>query len=329
MPLPPPTKIAGLQLCSPLIMAPMSGRTDVAFRLGVRRIGGAGLAFTDLTNPHGVLRRNLRTAQILATCEEDRPLGVQLYGADPELMAEAARRVEEEFSPAVVDINMGCPVWKVTRRGGGSALLAKPRLAARIAERVAGAVRTPVTAKLRLGVDSASITAPEIAGMLAAVGVAALTVHGRTAGQRYSGPVDLEGIRRVVEAVPGTPVFANGNVVSHRTALEALESTGAAGLAIGRAAMHNPWIFKQILDADAGRPVREPSREQRVAFMREHFRRLLEVRGELRACRQFRKWVSHYGPALDMSRSQRGRFMRNASPEELETLADELLAAGE
>jgi nifR3 family TIM-barrel protein len=300
----------------------------VAFRVGVRRIGGLGLAFSDLTNPRGVLRRNLRTAQILATCPEDRPLGIQLYGSEPEIMAEAAARLEEEFSPAVIDLNLGCPARKVVRKGGGSALLADPPLAARIAGAMVRAVSVPVTAKLRLGVDAEHEAAPEVARRLLDRGVRALTVHGRTARQRYTGGVDLEGIARTVRAAEDVPVFANGNVTSLAGALEMLDSTGAAGVAIGRGAMRNPWIFSQILAEDAGRPFGPPTRAEVVAFMRDHFRRLLEVRGVLRACRQFRKWTSQYGPQLAMTRGQRTAMMRLASPEDFETLAGQLLEAG-
>jgi nifR3 family TIM-barrel protein len=324
VPLPSPPRIGSLELSSPLLLAPLSGRTDVAFRLGVRELGGLGLAFTDLVNPRGAMARSLRTAQILATGPADRPLGVQLYGAEPEVVAEAARRVEAELGPAVIDINMGCPVWKVTRRGGGAALLADPPAAARVAAAVASAVKVPVTAKLRLGQDAGRITAPEIARMLAGVGVAALIVHGRTTEQRYSGSVDLAGIRRVVEAVPGLPVFANGNVNSHASAVRAVAETGAAGLAIGRAALRNPWIFRQILAEDRGEPRPEPSRVERVEFMRVHFRRLVDLRGVYRGCRQIRKWASAYGPLIGMDRAARERLLRIEQPAELEALADEL-----
>ncbi len=323
--LPPAPRIADLQLESPLVLAPMSGRTDVAFRLGVREIGGIGLAFSDLTNPVGILRRNLRTSQILATCDEDRPLGIQIYGADPALMAEAAARVEEEFRPAVIDINMGCPARKVTRRGAGSALMAAPALAVGIVESVCRAVGTPVTVKLRLGLDAGSITAPQLAPRLVEAGAAALTVHGRTAEQRYSGRVDLAGIACVVEAVRPVPVFANGNVTGYASAVRTLRETGAAGLAIGRAAMRNPWIFRSILAADRDETLADPTRAERVEFMRTHFRRLVEIRGVLRGCRQFRKWVSQYGRPLGLTGPQRARFLRLSEPEELEGLADELL----
>jgi len=305
-------------------MAPLSGRTDLAFRMELRRLGGAALASTDLVNPRGVLERNLKTAQILATCEADRPLVVQLYGAEPELLAEAARHLEGELAPALIDINMGCPAWKVTRKGGGSALLADPAKAARLAEHVVKAASRPVTVKLRLGVDAGNIIAPELARPLREAGVAALTVHGRTAEQRYSGPVDREAIRRVVEAVPELPVFANGDVTSPATAGEMLAATGAAGLAIGRAALRNPWLFRQIIAEAEGRPVREPSRAERVRLMLGHFRRMVEIRGERLACYRFRKWVRQYGSALQMSRGQRARFLSLSAAGQLEELAGEL-----
>jgi tRNA-dihydrouridine synthase B len=323
--LPPPPRIGSLQLSWPLILAPLSGRTDVAFRMGLRKIGGVGLACTDLTNPHGIIRNTLRTQHILATRTGDQPLGIQLYGTEPEIMAEAAGLLEEQLNPQLIDLNMGCPVGKIVRKGAGSALLAEPDRALSIAAAVVKRVSIPVTVKLRLGINSENITAPSLAPMLRDVGIKALVIHGRTAEQHYRGQVDIPGIRRVVEAVPDIPVFANGNVTGVASCKEMLAQTGAAGVAIGRAAIRNPWLFSDLVAEDQGLPPLRPSRTEKIRLMQNHFRLLVEVRGEFLGCRQFRKWSSQYNSLLGLSRPQYQKFIKILTPDDFESLADELL----
>ncbi len=293
--------------------------------MGLRKIGGIGLACTDLTNPHGIIRNTLRTQHILATRAGDQPLGIQLYGSEPEVMAEAAGMLEDQLSPQIIDLNMGCPVAKIVRRGAGSALLAEPDRALSIAAAVVKRVSIPVTVKLRLGINSKNITAPTLAVMLRDVGIKALVIHGRTADQHYRGQVDIPGIRRVVEAVSDIPVFANGNVTGVASCKEMLAQTGAAGVAIGRAAIRNPWLFSDLIAKDQGLPPLRPSRPNKVRLMQNHFRMLVEVRGEFRGCRQFRKWSSQYNSLLGLSELQYEKFIKFQTPEDFESLAEELL----
>ena len=323
MPLAPP-RIGSLQLSSGLMLAPMSGYADAAFRLELRRLGHVGLAWTELVSPRKLLEGSAETELILKAAPGDRPLAVQLYGADREHLLEAARRLLDRGID-VLDFNLGCPARKVARKGGGAALLERPEEAARLAAELvaAAAGRAPVTAKIRLGADRAHVNAPELSRLLESAGVAALTVHGRTADEPYDRPVDLAGIRQVVEAVKSIPVFANGDVDSARSARRTLEATGAAGLVIGRAALADPWVFARIAADCAGEGFREPTREAHLAFLLGHFRALVALRGEEMACRQLRKWGGYYGPALGLSGAQRRRFATFAKAGEVEALARE------
>ncbi|HOX06347.1 MAG TPA: tRNA-dihydrouridine synthase family protein [Planctomycetota bacterium] len=325
----PPPRIGSLQLASALALAPMSGYADAAFRVEIRRLGGLGLAWTELVSPRKLLEGSEETGIILKRLPGDRPLGFHLYGAEEEYLVEAARRaLDQGFD--LLDFNLGCPVRKVTRKGGGAALLERPEEAARLAGRLVAvaAGRAPVTAKIRLGPDRANLNAPELARMLSAAGVAALTVHGRTADEDYDRPADPAGIRAVVAAVPSIPVFANGDVDSPAAARRMLETTGAAGLAVGRAALADPWVLARIAADLAGEVFSEPSRAERAAFLVGHFLTLLEMRGEEMACRSFRKWGELCAPALGLSGEARERFAKLERAREIEALARELLAGG-
>ncbi len=306
----------------------MSGYADAAFRAELRRLGGAGLACTELVSPRKLIEDSEETGIILARPPGDRPLGVHLYGSEEPYLLEAARRVLD-MGFDLLDFNLGCPVRKVTRKGGGAALLERPEEAARLTGRLVevAAGRVPVTAKIRLGPDRGNVNAPELGRLLVSAGVAALTVHGRTADEGYDVPADPEAVRAVVEAAPSIPVFANGDVDSPAAARRMLESTGAAGLAIGRAALADPWVFARIAADLSGQPFREPTRVERVKFMTGHFWALVALRGGEMACRSFRKWCDYYGPALGLSEEQRAGFSKLSDGADVQTLARQLLAA--
>src|SRR5436309_1612795 len=211
---PQPLTIGKLKLATNLLLAPIAGYCDVSFRLVARSCGGVGLACTDLLCPEGVLRESRRSMELAATCPEDSPLCMQLYGADVQRLCEAARWAEDRGAH-VIDINMGCPVDKVTKRDGGSKLLCNPDNTLRMVERIARVLRrTPLTAKLRLGWDDSSIVAPMMARRLEEAGIAMVTIHGRTTEMRFSGEARLEGIAEVVAAVKAIPVIGNGDVRS-------------------------------------------------------------------------------------------------------------------
>ena len=293
-------KIATLELASNLFLAPIAGYCDLAFRLCIRRLGGVGLATTDLVNPRGLLRQTRKSMELVETEPEDRPLCIQLYGHEPAEMAAAAQWCEAHGAD-VVDVNMGCPADKVCKRRGGAALLRDPRLAVQVVERVVRAVRRPVTVKMRLGWEADDV-APRLARELEDAGVAAITVHGRTAAQKFAGQVWLEGIARVVEAVRGIPVIGNGDVRRPADAAEMMRRTGCAGVMIGRAALRDPWIFRDTHALLASGVEPPPaSRAERAAFMNAHFQELVRIRGERIACTMFRQRVTWYAGALGAS----------------------------
>lgn len=245
-------RLGNVELETPLLLAPIAGYCDLAFRLVVRSVrgehGGVGLACTDLLCPQAILNASTKMQWLAATCPEDRPLCMQLYGREPAIMAEAARWAAEHGA-AVVDINMGCPVDKVTKKNGGARLLCEPGLAAEIVRCVVKAVPgTPVTAKIRLGWDEGSLIADTLPKALADSGIVGVTVHGRTAVQRFGGGVRIEGIARVVEVLakshPGVAVIGNGDVRCPEDARRMMQQTGCAGVMIGRGALGQPWIFR-------------------------------------------------------------------------------------
>jgi nifR3 family TIM-barrel protein len=293
-----PLYIGGVELSSRFTLAPLAGYTNLPFRLSIRDVGGCGLATTDLVNARAILEGSRRTHELLATTPEDRPLAIQIYGSGAE-MARGAQWLEE-FGATVVDINMGCPVRKVVKGGGGSAMMCDTSGATvELVRKVVEAVKLPVTVKMRLGWDAENLSAPLFARAFEQAGVAAVTIHGRTRAQGFSGKVDLEGIRRVVEAVERIPVIGNGDVRTIADAERMLKLTGCAGIAIGRGALANPWMFRQLNNwLFAGEPGPRGTYEERLRFMETHFARLIDWRGEHLACLQFRKMAAWYCKAL-------------------------------
>ena len=295
--------IGSLFLQSNLFLAPLAGYTGLPFRLTVRKIGGLGLATTDLVNARSLLERRPIALKLIETRTEDQPLAVQIFGSVPEEMRDAAQYLES-IGVACVDINMGCPVRKVCKVGGGSALLNDWQKTAQLVKKVVDAVSIPITAKMRLGWDSQNMTAPLLAKALEDVGIKAITIHGRTRDQGFSGQVNLSGIRDVVEAVHHVPVIGNGNVVSPQDAKKMLHLTGCTGISIGRGAFYNPWIFHHTRAfLDSGQLSVEPSFEERLEVMRIHFDYMMEIYGEEKGCKMFRKIAPMYthrmGPAKE------------------------------
>ncbi|MGE0684617.1 MAG: tRNA dihydrouridine synthase DusB [Candidatus Binatia bacterium] len=290
--------IGSIQLTSNLCLAPLAGYTNLPFRLCMREIGGFGLASTELIHARSFIERQHKALELAQTCPDDSPLAIQLFGAVAEELRDAAQ-LAEETGAVVVDLNMGCPVDKVVSRGAGAAMLRDPEKTARFVRLVTQAVKVPVTVKTRLGWDESQLDAVRLAPLLEDAGVAALTIHGRTRKGHFAETVDLSGIRAVVQAVRSMPVLGNGDVRDVQAARRMLEETGCAGLVIGRGALANPWVFREIQAGLVGAPMPPaPMLLERVTFMTRHFFRVVTLRGERSACLQFRKMIDWYAKSF-------------------------------
>lgn len=294
-------QLGSLALKSNLFLSPLAGYTNLPFRLTLREVGGLDLATTDLVNARSLLEKNPKALKLIETCPADQPLAVQLFGSVPEEMRDAAVCLES-MGMAAVDINMGCPVRKVCKVGGGSAMMMEMDKTAKLVQGMVDAVSIPVTAKMRLGWDDQNITAPDLARSLEDAGVAAIFVHGRTREQGFAGMVNLAGVRAVVQAIKRIPVIGNGDVTTPEAAKVMLDQTGCAGVSIGRGAFYNPWIFGQTLHyLRTGELLPEPTFEERVRVMCRHLDLMIQVFGEAHGCRMFRKvapwYARRFGPA--------------------------------
>lgn len=299
-------RIGSQELSSPLFLSPLAGYTNLPMRLTVRELGGLGWATTDLVNARSLLERNPTALKLVASCAEDRPLAIQLFGSEPIEMRDAAQLCEA-MGVQSVDINMGCPVPKVVKIGGGSAMMNELDKTAALVRGMVDAVKIPVTAKMRLGWDEANLTAPDLARALEDVGVAAIFVHGRTRAQGFSGTVNLAGIRAVVTAVKTIPVIGNGDVTTPEAARHMLNETGCAGVSIGRGAFYDPWIFRRTAHLlRTGELLPESGFADRLAVMRRHYDRYVEFYGEPNGSRQFRKvapwYAKRFGPSKPFKR---------------------------
>lgn len=312
-------RVGSVALASPFLLAPLAGYTNLALRRELRALGGLGMATTDLVNARSLMMASRKSFELIETADDDRPLAVQIYGADAGEMSAAAQWLQER-SYDVIDINMGCPVHKVTRHGGGSALMCDPAATVALVRQVVDAVRIPVTVKMRLGWDDASWSAPYFARAFEQVGVAAVTIHGRTREQGFKGKVNLDGIRAVVEAVERIPVIGNGDVRTIADA-ERMLDLGCGGVAIGRGALLNPWIFVQLTrwltHGDSGGPA---SYFERLDFMNRHYHALVKLRGDHFGCLLFRKVANWHCRVLRTARDIQQRLIRIDSIDEFDAI---------
>jgi len=297
----PALSFGSLQLSTPLLLSPLAGYTNLPFRRVIRELGSVGLCTTDLVNARSLLEKNRKALKLIESCAEDTPLAVQLFGAVPEEMADAAQ-VLESLGIASVDVNMGCPVRKVCQVGGGSAMMTELDRTSALVRGMVDAVRIPITCKMRLGWDDDNLTAPDLARALEDAGAAAIIIHGRTRQQGFDGSVNLAGIRRVVAAVRRIPVIGNGDITSPQAARMMLNSTGCAGVSIGRGAFYSPWIFAHTMHyLETGELLPEPGFSERVRVMTRHFDLMIEVFDENLGCIMFRKvgpwYARRFGPA--------------------------------
>lgn len=321
-----PLSPGGLTLPTNLLIAPIAGYTDLAFRLIARRLGGVGLGCTDLICAHAVLRRNSQTQSLMQTCAEDSPLAVQLFGGDCEPMVEAAKACRDSGAK-IIDINMGCPVEKVTSQNGGAALLCDPDATLRLVEPVIAAVPDVViTAKIRLGWDDATIVGPYLAKRLEQAGIQLITVHGRTREMGFGGIVRLDGIAEVVAAALRIPVIGNGDVRSPHDAKRMMERTGCAGVMIGRKALSAPWIFRDTWSfLTTGTIPPAPTLQEKCQIMRDHFHLHVQNRGEHSAICEFRQRISWYAKELNPCRMLREGMRRIQTAAGFEQVMDRFL----
>ncbi len=282
--------IGALKLKNPIISAPMAGISDLPYRLIMKR-HGAALVFTEMISANGLFFNGKATRKLLESSPEERPLGVQLFGESPERMAEAAKQVED--CGELIDLNFGCPVRKVIRSGAGSALLREPEKVARIVSAVRNATSRPLTIKFRSGWDHDSVNFLEIARIAAEEGVDAVTLHPRTRSQMFGGQADWQQIKKLKETL-SIPVIGSGDLFHPESIKNMFEQTGCDAVMIGRGGYGNPWIIGQALDLLAGRSVTQPTSEERLSVVRNHFELCLETFGPQKTLGQMRKHFSWY-----------------------------------
>jgi tRNA-dihydrouridine synthase B len=269
-------KIGSIDLSPPFALAPMAGMTDTAFRRLVKAKGGCGLVVSEMVSSEGLVRGIDRTLEYAEYTEAERPVSIQIFGGDPDKMA-AAARIVEGMGADIVDVNMGCPVPKISKHNAGCSLMREPSHAATIVRAMTRAVKIPVTVKMRAGWDATEINAPELARRLEDAGAAALAVHGRTAAQSYSGSSDWDLIGSVARATR-VPVFGSGDCVEPAQLVEKLRGSGIAGVLVGRGALRNPWIFAQAAALAQGRPAPEVTPAERARFLLDYIDLLIADR---------------------------------------------------
>ena len=316
-------RIGGRALPSRYLLAPLAGYTNLPFRLALRELGGLGLATTDLVQATGLLSGSRKSLERITTVPADRPLAVQIFSGVGDELIRGARWLQEHGYEAV-DINMGCPMAKINGQGGGARLLCDIDRACETVRDVVDAVEIPVTVKMRLGWDRHSISAPFVARRLEQVGVAAITLHGRTRQQGFRGDLDLDGIRATVESVESIPIIGNGDVRTVDDAFRMRRETGCAGVAIGRGALLDPWIFRKIEQASNGdSSPSEPTAEEQIDFLVRHFCLITERRGEY-SCVLFRKFAMWYGATLGIPEDLEDRLRRFECVEEFDEIVQQI-----
>lgn len=315
-------KIKDLEFNHIAFLAPMAGIADLAFReLCVQY--GAAYTVSEMVSSKGLTMSDKKSAQLL-TLGNDRPAGVQIFGDDPEIMAKAAVKCLD-FNPDIIDINMGCPAPKIAMNGGGASLMKKPELAYEITKAVVQAVDIPVTVKIRKGWDDESVNAVQMAELAEKAGADAITVHGRTRQQMYSGSVDYDIIAQVKKAV-GIPVIANGDIKDEQSAAIMLEKTNADAIMIGRGALGNPWVFSKInAYFDECRVLPEPSVTQKMAVMLKHIQKIIEYKGEYTAMREARHHAAYYTKGMRGGAKLRAEIGKLERFEQLQELSYRIL----
>ena len=311
-------KIGNLELENNVFLAPMAGVTDLPFRILCKEMG-CGLVYSEMVSAKGILYDNKNTTELLEIDPKERPVAVQLFGSDPEILGAMAKKIEQ-YPIDIIDVNMGCPAPKIVKNGEGSCLMKTPELVGRIVKSLVESQSKPVTIKFRKGFDDDHINAVEIAKIAEANGASAVAVHGRTREQYYSGKADWDIIKQVKEAV-NIPVIGNGDVFTPQDAKNLLEHTGCDAIMVGRGAQGNPWIFKRILHyLKTGELLPEPTAEERVEKALRHAQMLIDYKGEYIGVREMRKHMAWYMKGMPGAAELRGKLNYAENRAELEAL---------
>ena len=315
-------KIGNFETENNVFLAPMAGVTDLPFRKICRRYG-AGLVYSEMVSAKGLYYNDKKTADLMRIDDEERPCAIQIFGSDADIMAEVIPKVMA-VKPDIIDINMGCPTPKIVNNGDGSALLKTPEKIGEIVHKVSSASPVPVTVKIRKGWDDDSINAVEVAKIIEQGGAAAIAIHGRTRAEFYSGTADWDIIKKVKESV-SIPVIGNGDVTDVQSAALLLEQTGCDAIMIGRGAMGNPWLFRQInAYLTDTRVLPEPGIHERMAVMLRHIDRTIQYKGERTAMMEARHHAAYYTKGLRGGAGFRRRICQMSHFEELAKLAAEI-----
>ena len=314
--------IGSLKTAGRYFLAPLAGISDSSFRRIAAR-AGAALVYTEMISAKALDQKNRHTGELLEMSEEEKPVAVQLFGNEPDVMARATAQLEH-LDFALVDINMGCPVPKVIKNGEGSALLRTPKLAAEIVRAVRGATARPVTVKMRTGIEGADISAADFAKLMEEAGADAIAVHGRSREQYYSGQVDLGEIRSVKEAV-AIPVIGSGDVTDETSAARMFDETGCDAIMIGRGAIGNPWVFAALNAADAGEEFTPPTTAEKGAMLLEQARLAMAEHGDRMGVMRMRGIAGWYFKGMRGAAAIRDRIHSASTYSELEKIVDDII----
>lgn len=315
--------IGNLRLENNIFLAPMAGVTDKVFRIICKQYG-CGLVYSEMVSAKGIAYNNKNTQDMLEIAEEERPCAIQLFGSDPEVLAQTAKRIEKYAD--IIDINMGCPAPKIVKNGEGSALMKNPKLIGKIVKSISSAVSKPVTIKFRKGFDNTSINAVEVAKIAEENGAAAVAIHGRTREEYYSGTADWDIIKEVKKQVK-IPVIGNGDITNPIKAKALLDHTGCDAIMIGRAAEGNPWIFKRTIHyIKTGELLPEPTIEEKLTLSLKHLDMLVQYKGEYIGVREMRHHLGKYIKGIPHSAEARFHINKAETQKEMSQLIEKLLS---
>ncbi len=314
-------KIGNVEIDNKVFLAPMAGVTDMAYRIICKKMG-CGLTYTEMVSAKGMHYKSQNTEELLEMADIEKPGAAQIFGSDADILAETAKKVEER-GVDIIDINMGCPTPKIVKNGDGSALMLKPELVGEIVYKVSRAVKVPLTVKIRKGWDDQSINAVEVALIAEKAGASAVTVHGRTREQFYSGKADWSIIKAVKQKL-SIPLIGNGDIFEPQDAERMLQETGCDAVMIGRGAEGNPWIFKRTVEyLKTGAILPEPNIQERIEVIKEHLELVIKYKGEGTGVKEMRKHIAWYLKGLPNSSYVKAEVFKLTRVEDIEKLLKE------